>query len=29
MTRGPKTIEPSASVAQAEAIFEKHDFNAF
>jgi CBS domain-containing protein len=28
MTRGPKTIEPSASLAQAEAIFEKHDFNA-
>ena len=28
MTREPKTIEPSASLAQAEAIFEKHDFNA-
>jgi CBS domain-containing protein len=28
MTREPKTIEPSASLAQAEAIFERHDFNA-
>jgi len=28
MTRDPKTIEPGASLAQAEAIFEKHDFNA-
>jgi CBS domain-containing protein len=28
MTRDPKTIEPSASLAQAEEIFEKHDFNA-
>lgn len=28
MTRGPKTVDPSASLAQAGAIFEKHDFNA-
>lgn len=28
MTIGPETIEPSASLAEAEAIFEQHDFNA-
>jgi CBS domain-containing protein len=28
MTRGPETIEPTASLAQAEAIFDEHDFNA-
>ena len=28
MTTTLKTIEPSASLAQAEALFEQHDFNA-
>ncbi len=28
MTTTLKTIEPSASLAQAEAIFDQHDFNA-
>ena len=28
MTRELETIEPSTSLAQTEAIFEKHDFNA-
>jgi CBS domain-containing protein len=28
MTTTPETIEPSASLAHAEAIFDQHDFNA-
>jgi CBS domain-containing protein len=28
MTRDPVCVAPSASIAEAEALFEKHDFNA-